>query len=129
MNSENTEIPALPLVSARSLPSYTLHIVERGGWYLSPFYISSKHIISSWLDEKFAEESRISSLLVPILFPALPSCFTCVTLFPKFVPRLLNSLLFPPGPPLLNPKASIWKQLFCPCPVCPFLLPSNLKRT
>lgn len=53
-------------VSFSSLTSLLLHSALLGwewGWrYMSPFYLSKKYIKSSWLDEKFTEESRISSL-------------------------------------------------------------------
>ena len=104
-NSENNEIPAQPLVSVGWLLSfYTPHIMERRGWNTYPFYVNRKPHKKLLTRSKFAEESIISSLQVPILLPALPRCFSCVTLFSKFVPRLLNSLLCSPGPSLLNPR-------------------------
>lgn len=46
-------------------------------------------------------------LPVPIFLPGFPSCFSYMRQFSKFVLRVLNSFLCPPGPPLPNPKASI----------------------
>lgn len=105
--TENTEILALPLVSALSLPSfYTLACW--GVWGRLVFFLSKQEAHRKpMLDEKFAEESRISSLLVPILLLAFPGCFSWTILLPKFAHRLLNSLLCPPGLPLPNPKVSI----------------------
>ena len=81
-SKKNSEIPAQPLVSDGSLLSfYTLHAVEGRGWDMYPYYLNRKPHKKLLTRSKFAEESIIFSLLVPIFLPALPRCFSCVTVF------------------------------------------------
>lgn len=86
---------------------YILHIGARkvgGGRGNLLSLPSRKHLKSFWLDEKFNEESWISLLLLPVLLPDFPSCFSWMSLFSKCVPRLPNGLQCPSGPPLLIPR-------------------------
>lgn len=91
-----------------SLAPLLLYSACWGGWGRLVFFLPKQEAHRKpMLDEKFAEESRISSLLVPILLLAFPGCFSWTILLPKFAHRLLNSLLCPPGLPLPNPKVTI----------------------
>lgn len=65
----------LPLLLSPSLLLHPAHWSEgaRSGNLSLP---SRKCLKSFWLDEKFDEESQISSSLLPVLLPDFPSCFS-----------------------------------------------------